>query len=95
MNMNKLKYVLHSIQREGFRNMNLRFEQVQKTLRRYKNKKHPSYQNTEESIEYVRELFLDQQIMYNYGYNLERDSEFYIDSKTIVLYQCMHQYAAI
>lgn len=52
----------------------MRFEKVEKTLRRHKNKAHPKASQS------IGELFKDPQIMHEYGHNLERDSKFYIDS---------------
>lgn len=68
---------MNLIQREGFRNTKLRFKNIQKTLRRHKNKSHPKKPR---SIKSVRDAFLDPQIMHDYGYNLEHDSKLYIDT---------------
>lgn len=50
---------------------------MKKTLSRYKNKIYPK---VPDSIENIREKFEDMKIMEKYGYNLESDSKFYIDT---------------
>lgn len=50
---------------------------MKQTLRRNKNK---SYPKKPKSLEDVREMFLDPEIIQQYGYNLEKDFRFYIDT---------------
>lgn len=63
--------------RRGFRNTTLSYDRVKKTLSRHKNKIYP---RIPDSIENIREKFEDLKIMEKYGYNLESDSKFYIDT---------------
>lgn len=62
------------ILREGFRNTSLRYQKMQKTLERCKNKKHPKKPR---SIEDIRDIFLDPNVIKQYGNNLEGDMPFY------------------
>lgn len=50
---------------------------MQKTLQRHKNKCHPK---NPRSVDGIREVFLQPQIIEKYGSNLEDDGRFYIDT---------------
>lgn len=67
-------YLIESY-REGFRNTQLNYNRIKRTLQRHKNQQHPS---DPRSVDGIREKFEDRNIMEKYGYNLEKDSKFYI-----------------
>lgn len=66
-----------SILRDGIRNTNLVFNKIKRTLHNHKAKARPK---VPESIQKLHDTFLEPAVLENYGYNLDGDELFYIDT---------------
>lgn len=80
--LNDAEYVLNKhfndfILRIGFQNTNLNYGKIKKTLSRRKNQTYPNIPTT---IESICTQFKDPKIMEKYGFNLENDAKFYVDT---------------
>lgn len=64
--------------RESFRNTQLNYKRMERTLLRHKHKQHP---RDPREVEGIRQRFLDPNVMEKYGYNLEGDARFYIGTE--------------
>lgn len=69
--------------RDGFRNTNLQYERVRKTLQRSKNEEYPKIPR---SIEEIKEAFRQPDIKEKYGLTLDGDNYFYVDTVISVDY---------
>lgn len=74
---NVMKFYLLFEKRDGFRNTQLDHRRIKQTLLRHKNKTYPKDPGT---VEGIRETFLQEDILKDYGSNLEGDEDFYINT---------------
>lgn len=68
-------FIQNLIYRNGFRNTQLDYDRMKRTLIRHKNKKYPI---APRSVEGIRQTFMEPDIFEEYGRNKERDADFYI-----------------
>lgn len=64
------------VSRVGIRNTQLNYKKVRRTIERKKNQPHPK----EPTIEEINDAFTDPEIMSKYGYTLDGDAKFYLDT---------------
>lgn len=72
-----MKFYLLFEKRDGFRNTQLDHRRIKQTLLRHKNKAYPKDPGT---VEGIRETFLQEDILNDYGSNLEGAEDFYINT---------------
>lgn len=76
MNIKKYWYAQNNF-RVGFRNTSLKYRSIKQTLNRQKNIRHP---RIPDSISAIRDEFSKPDIIEKYGYTLDGDTRFYIDT---------------